>query len=276
MNDSFFGSLFAVSLGAVSLKSFLSAVFIFILCLFVMRILNRITRRALAKSAAEPAIKSFAKSAVKALLWCLTAITVAAALGVPVTSFVALLSVIGLALSLSVQGILSNLFSGVTILGTHPFRIGDYVEIDGCAGTVRNIGLFHTSITTIDNKIIHIPNSMVTAAKVINITSEKTRRVDLLFSVPYEADPDAVLKALLEAASGNASILADPPPFAGVSAYKGGAVEYALRAWVATPDFLDAYFALNKGVREALGRNGIEMTSDRLNVRLVGDDQEGV
>ena len=141
----FFDKLSSIKLGDLSLGTLLSALIIFIVCYIAIRILNKAAGKLIGKSRMEASLKSFLTSAVKAVLWIIAALIIADSLGIPVTSLVALISVVGLALSLSIQGLLGNLFSGITLLVTKPFVVGDYVELGSCAGTVRSIGLFYTT-----------------------------------------------------------------------------------------------------------------------------------
>jgi small conductance mechanosensitive channel len=266
-----FDSLAAISIGTISLATILSAVLVLIICLIVSKIIGGIVSKALDKSKLEGALKSFIKSAVKVGLWILTAVIVADSLGIPSASLVAILGVAGLALSLSIQNILSNLFSGLTILSTHPFAAGEFVELGGVSGTVRSVGLFHTVILTVDNKVIYIPNSDVTASKILNYSHEPLRRVDLQFDTSYEAGTEQVKAALYDAISGNPLIVLDPAPEILLSAFRASAIEYTLRVWVNSSDYWTVYFELNEAVRESFARNHIQMTYEHVNVHLVRD-----
>ena len=258
-----------VSIGSITLYSLFSVVLVFLLCFVAIKIILRVLRRVLDRSRMEQGVKGFINSGAKCLLWIIAIIIVAGELGINTTSLVALLSVAGLALSLSIQGVMTNLFSGITILTTKPFISGDYVELDGMSGKVKDIGLFYTTVTTIDNKIVYIPNGQVAAGKIVNYTQLDKRRVDLSFTASYDAETENVKNALLDAAKGDRRVLNDPaPPFAGLLSYGDSAIEYALRVWVKEEDYWDVYFALNECVREAFAKNNIEMTYNHLNVHL--------
>lgn len=262
-------SLESISLGSLTLLSIISVILLFLVCVIVIKILMSVAKKLLEKTRLEPAIKGFVFSGIKAALWVVAIIIIAGKLGVNTASLVALLGVAGLALSLSIQGVLSNLFSGFTILTTKPFASGDYVELDGTSGTIKNVGLFYTTLSTVDNKTIHVPNSQVAASKIINYTEQNERRVDLNFCVSYDAAADEVKKALLEAAGDDPRIIKDPAPFAGLIEYKESSVEYVLRAWVKSEDYWDVYFSLNENVRAFFGRYGIEMSYPHMNVHII-------
>ncbi len=262
-------SLSKISLGTISLMTVLSAVLVLLVCLLAITIILKIVDHVQARSKLDQAINSFIRSGIKVTLWIITIITVAEKLGVQMTSLVALVGVAGLALSLSIQGLLSNLFSGITTLTTKPFSSGDVVEVGGVSGTVIKVELFYTTMVTGDNKLIYIPNSQVASAKIINYTREKNRRVDLTFCVSYEADTEAVKTALMDAVRADKRALEDPAPFVGLLAYKQSSIEYALRVWTKKEDCGDIQFALNESVRAIFKERGIDMSYDHLNVHIV-------
>ena len=159
--ENLFKSLETIKLGSISLSSILSAVLLFIVSCIVIKILCRGVDKILSKdSHIDASLKGFLKSACKVALWVIAIIIIADSLGIPVTSLVAVLSVAGLALSLSVQGLLSNLFSGITLLFTRPFVVGDFVEISGNCGTVKEIGLFTTKLQTLQGQDITVYEQM--------------------------------------------------------------------------------------------------------------------
>lgn len=263
-----------ISIGSVTLMAVLSAVAVFLVCLIVIKIILKILDRIQERSKLDNTIKSFIRSGIKIGLWIIAIIIVADKLGIQTTSLVTLIGVAGLALSLSIQGVLSNLFSGLTTLTTKPFTSGDYVELDGAGGTISEVGLFYTTMTTIDNKTIYIPNSQVAGAKIINYTRQENRRVDLTFGASYDAPTEAVKAAMMEAIESDDRIMKDPAPFVGLLSYKDSSIEYVLRAWTKKEDFWDVYFALNEGIRRSFEKHDIEIPYDHLNVHIIGNKTE--
>jgi len=252
------------------LHKLISALLIFVVCLVVIRVLTAATGKLLSRSKKiDGTLQGFVQSAVKILLWVIAVILVANALGVNTSSLVALVSVVGLALSLSVQNILSNLFSGLTLLVTKPFSAGDYVEVAGKAGIIKTVGLFYTQLDTLDNVAISIPNSDVTSSAVNNYNREPMRRVDLVFNASYEDETEAVRAAILDAIGQDSRIAADPAPFVRLSAYNASSIAYVVRVWCQKADYWDVYFGLNESVRESFKRNGVHMTYEHVNVHLV-------
>ena len=269
-NNLDYGALGRIRIGSMALSTLISAVLTFITCFIVMQIilktLERVLRRA---NKIDGTLKGFIHSAVKIVLWILTGIIVAGALGIPTTSLVALISIAGLALSLSVQNILSNLFSGLTLLVSKPFKSGDYVEVGGRNGIIKSVGLFYTQLNTLDNVSINIPNSDVTGTTVINYSREPLRRVDRVFSAAYESSTEDVKAAILEAISRDEKILQDPVPFVRLSEYKDSCIEYTVRVWCKCADYWDVFFNLNENVRDCFAEKGVEMTYNHMNVHIL-------
>ena len=268
--QSFFEILGKFKIGDISLSSLLSAVLTFIICLIVIKIITGAASKALTKSKKlDATLRGFVTSAIKAVLWVVAAIIVANALGINTSSLVALVSVAGLALSLSVQNILSNLFSGLTLLVTKPFTAGDFVEVAGKSGLVKTVGLFYTQLDTLDNVAVSIPNSDVTASAVNNYSREELRRVDRTFSTSYACTTDEVKAAIADAIAKDARILSEPAPFVRLLDYKGSTVEYVVRVWCKSADYWDVYFDLNENVRESFAAKGVEFSYDHVNVHIV-------
>ena len=262
--------MFAMNLGSAALTNVISAVVIFVICLIVIKILSSVTEKMLSKSTKlDGTLRGFVQSAIKIVLWILAAIIVANALGINTSSLVALVSVVGLALSLSVQNILSNLFSGLTLLVTKPFAAGDFVEVAGKTGIVKTVGLFYTQLDTLDNVAVSLPNSDVTAASVYNYNREPKRRVDMYFSAAYDEPTEKVKAAILDAVNQDSRILSDPAPFVRLFEYKGSTVSYVVRVWCNNADYWDVYFNLNENVRESFQRNGVAMSYEHVNVHIV-------
>lgn len=267
--SSIFDSFFA-TLGIGGASAVIRALVIFIICFIVIKILWRVVSRLLDRSKRiDATLKGFISTVLHIVLWALAGIIVADALGINTASLVAVVSVAGLALSLSVQNIMANVFSGVTLLFTRPFKAGDFVEIAANTGTIRSIGLFYTVIVTLDNRVITVPNGDVTAASIINYSHEPLRRVDMTFSASYDDSTEAVRNAIMDAIRADAKILTDPAPFVAVSKYGDNSVEYVVRLWCDNADYWDVYFGMNERVRESFAANGVSMSYPHLNVHMV-------
>ena len=243
------------------------SVVILIVGIFAMRIIRRLLKTTLEKSSLEKAAHSLITSLAGAAMYILLGLMVASSLGIDVTSIVALASVLTLALSLALQNMVSNILGGFTILYTHPFHSGDYVEIAGQGGTVKEINMTYPMLATADNKLISIPNSAVVAAQIVNYSAAETRRVEVTVSASYDAPTQKVLDALVLAGTVD-DVLLDPAPRAVITAYGDSAISYSLRLWVKTPDYWDVYFQVNQRVKDIFDAQGIEMTYPHLNVHI--------
>ena len=254
-------------ISSVFLISVLPALMIAVVGILVIRLVMNLVKVALEKSKLEKAAHSLILSLARVVLYVLLALTVADKLGVDVTGVVALASVLTLAVSLSVQNALTNVIGGFTILYNKPFASGDYVEVAGQAGTVQEIGLTYTKMTTPDNKLISIPNSAVVAAQIVNYSAMETRRVEVVVSASYDTPTQKVIDALVQAGTVDNALL-EPAPVAVITGYGDSAIQYSLRLWVKTADYWDVYFTVNRRVKEVFDEQGVIMTYPHLNVRL--------
>lgn len=178
---------------------------------------------------------------------------------------------LGLAVSLSVQGALSNLANGVLMLISKPFSAGDYIEAGGIMGTVKAVGFIYTTIATADNKLIYVPNSDMAAGKIINYSAETLRRVDLNFTASYDSPVETVKAALMRAVEASEVFLKEPEVFINVFSYNDSNIEYAVRAWLKTEDYWTGYFALMENVKKEFDADNVEMTYNHLNVHMMKD-----
>ena len=258
---------FFASLGGFALHTVLPVVIILVVGILAIRLLLKIVSNALEKTKMEKIAHTLIKSALRIVLYLLLGLIVASKLGIDVTGIVALASVLTLAVSLSVQNALTNLIGGFTLLYTKPFTSGDFVEIAGQSGTVKEIGLTYTKLATGDNKIISIPNSAVVAAEIVNYSVSGTRRVDITVSACYSAPVESVLDALQEAAQ-VPTILDTPAPFAAVKNYGDSAIEYVLQVWCSSPDYWTTLFDINQNIKKVFDEKNISMTYPHLNVHL--------
>lgn len=258
------------SVGSFTVGKILAAVIAFVICYLLMRVIMRLLTKLLNRFSMDETLRKVIRAGIKLVLYFIIAMIVIETLGVSVTSLLAAFSIVGLAASLAVQDSLSNLASGIMILVTKPFKLGDFIEVDDVSGSVAMIGLIHTRITTIDNKMIYVPNSKIIASKIINYTAQEYRRVDLEIAASYDAPIAAVRASLLASVETVGLFLSVPaPPFAAVQSYDESSVCYIVRAWVKTADYWDARYQLLEQIKTDFDARGIEITYDHLNVHLV-------
>ncbi len=248
-------------------QKLVSTVIILVVGVLAIRIVMKLLQKSLEKSKLEKAAYSLITSLAKAAMYILLLLIAASTLGIDVTSIVALASVLTLALSLALQNMVSNIIGGFTILYTHPFHSGDYVEIAGQGGTVCEINMTYTMLATPDNKRISIPNSAVVAAQIVNYSAAESRRVEVNVSASYTAPTQKVIDALVLAGTVDDALL-DPAPCAVVTAYGESAIAYSLRLWVKTEKYWDVYFQVNQRVKNIFDEQGIAMTYPHINVHL--------
>ena len=253
----------------MTLTKALYGVLLFLACMAVMKVVLSFIDRTMARLKVEPTVHKFTHSCLKVLMWVVTGLIVAAYLNFPVNSLVTVLGVIGVALSLSLQGSLSNLAGGITVMATRPFAVGDYVEAGGVSGTVNEIGLVYTKLKTIDNKIIFIPNGEISGEKIVNYNKQEQRRVDLTFTVSYDDDPERVKEIMRQVIGAHPKALFTPEPFVRTTSLGESSVGYTLRVWCATEDYWDLYYDLLEQVRAAFDREGVELTYNHLNVHIM-------
>ncbi len=258
--------MFEVFLSYLSI-TVLPSLIVLVAGILVIRIVNKIIRTTLEKTKLEKAAHGLILSVANVAMYVILGLIVATRLGIDVTSIVALASVLTLAVSLALQNILANVIGGFTILSTHPFHSGDYVEIAGQSGTVEEINMSYTRLATPDNKVISIPNSAVVAAQIVNYSAAQTRRVDVNVSASYEAPVQQVIDALVLAGTVD-NVLLEPAPFAAVTGYGESAIAYTLRVWVKSEDYWDVYFQVTQNVKKIFEEQGIAMTYPHLNVHL--------
>ena len=257
------------SLAAFSLQDAIVFACLVIGGLAVMKIILHLADRAMNRSRMEHGAWTFLHSGLKVILWLILISILLSYLGVPMTSMLAVLSVLGLALSLAVQGILSNLAGGVQVLAAKPFKVGDYIEADGAEGFVEKITLVNTKLRTRDNKMVFVPNSDMATVKIINYTEAAQRQVVMTFSTSYDSPREKVVDCINQVIEAHPLTLADPAPLVRTQAYKDSCIEYVVKVWCATEDYWDVYFDMMEQVKTAFDQAGVEITYPHLKVHMM-------
>ena len=243
------------------------ALMVFLVGRILINMLNKLVRRILARRQIDPSIRTFASSLVNVVLTILLIVSVVGALGVQTTSFAALLASAGVAIGMALSGNLSNFAGGLVILLCKPYKVGDYIEAQGSGGVVREIQIFHTVLTTPDNKAVYIPNGSLSSGMVTNFSREQTRRVDWVFGVDFEQVKQCLLR-ILEA---DDRILKDPQPFIVLGALADSSVNLTVRVWVKSADYWDVYFQTIETVYTTFNKEGIGFPFTQLTVHSVQD-----
>lgn len=262
--------LLQTSLGGYSLSHILSALLTLLVCLVAARLLLKLAKRLLHRvQRLNDRLRQIILTALKVVLYLLTGIITAEALGLNTSSLTALVSVLTLGVTLAAEDILGNVAGGLVILSSHPFNIGDEIEVSGTTGTVREITLNHTKLETADGHFIMQPNKELSSSRIVNYTALGRRRVVRKITASYDAPTDVVKVACLEAVAATPGTLEEPAPAVYLTDYGSSAIEYSVRCWTKAEDYWTAYFALNENLRTAFAAHGVEMTYDHLNVHMV-------
>jgi small conductance mechanosensitive channel len=245
----------------------LAALIIFIIGKFLINWANKLFATTLQKRNVDASIQSFLKSIVNITLLVMLFLAVIGKLGIELTSFAALLASVGVAVGMALSGNLSNFAGGVIILVFRPYKVGDYIEAStGASGTVTDIQIFHTVLTTPDNKIIFAPNGAMSSAVVTNYSRKETRRLDFTFGVEYGTDFNQAKAIILEIISKDSRILQDPAPFVELSALADSSVNITVRVWVNASDYWGVNFDMNKNVYATFNEKGISFPFPQLTV----------
>ena len=245
----------------------LAALIIFIIGKFLINWANKLFATTLQKRNVDASIQSFLKSIVNITLLVMLFLAVIGKLGIELTSFAALLASVGVAVGMALSGNLSNFAGGVIILVFRPYKVGDYIEAStGASGTVTDIQIFHTVLTTPDNKIIFAPNGAMSSAVVTNYSRKETRRLDFTFGVEYGTDFQQARTILMEIINEDTRILKDPAPFVEVGALGDSSVNITVRVWVNASDYWAVNFDMNKNVYATFNEKGISFPFPQLTV----------
>ena len=255
-----------ITMGIEAGKSLLLAAVIAFVGRYAIKFINRLVARMLERRDVEPTVQSFLKSFVNITLLTLLIIMVVGALGVNTTSLAALLASAGLAVGMALSGNLQNLAGGIILLFLKPFKVGDYIEAQGVSGTVKAIHIFHTILTTTDNRVLFVPNGALSSGNIMNYSRNDLRRVDLVIGVEYGSDVEKVKRVTQGILQSDSRILQEPAPFFRVSALADSSVDFTLRVWVKVADYWNVYFDLHERIYEEYGKQGIGFPFPQLQI----------
>ncbi len=248
-----------IELGTEYGLKIISAIAIWIIGSWIIKKILRGTRKLMTKSSYEESLQVFL---INLLSWgfkIILVITLLGTLGIPTTSFAAILAAAGLAVGLALQGSLSNFAGGILIMIFKPFKIGDLIEAQDQLGVVKQIEIFTTKLTCLTNREIIIPNGSLSNGNIINYTTEGTRRVDLVFGVGYETDIKKAKEVLMHVLTSNPKVLETPAPSVNVLELAESSVNFAVRPWCKTEDYWEVHFEITENTKIALDAAGIEI-----------------
>lgn len=236
-----------------------AALAIFIIGRWVARWLSRLLEKGMQKAGTDHTLIVFLRNIVYVGLLIFVIIAAVGQLGVQTTSFLAVLGAAGLAVGLALQGSLANLAAGVLIIIFRPFKLGDFIEAGGIAGTVKAISIFTTTLHTPDNKVIIVPNAQVNSGTITNYSANDTRRVDLVIGVSYGDDLDKVRSVIQQVLAADERVLKDPAPQIAVMALADSSVNFTVRPWAKSADYWALYFDLQEQIKKNFDKEGISI-----------------
>lgn len=258
------------SVAGYSLGKVLSALATLLVCLIAVKLIMKLLTRLLSRTQKlGDRLQGLLLTAVKVILYVLTLIITAEALGFNTSSLTALLSVLTLGVTLAAEDILGNVAGGLVILSSHPFAIGDFVEVSGTSGTVDEISLNHTKLVTPDGLMVMLPNKELASSRMTNYTVLGRRRVTRKITASYDAPTETVKAACRQALEATENVLEDPAPSIYLTEYGSSSIEYTVYCWATVEHYWQVHFDLNEHLRTAFAQNNVEMTYDHLNVHLV-------
>lgn len=268
-----FGKFFE-DLGNSILKAvptILFAVLILVIGIFFTKLCLWLLSKGLNKSKLDLTVTKFATQVTKIVLYVLLVTIILSILGIPATSIITVIGTAGVAIGLALQDSLSNVAGGFILMVTKPFKIGDYIIIGGVEGTVAQISVLHTRLDSASNQAIFIPNGQAVNATIVNNNGNNIRRVDMTFSISYEADFAKAQKVIMDVLNSNPKIDTTRAMTVRMLEHGASAIVIAVRPWCRTADYWDVYFDTTEQVRAAFIKNDIEIPFDQLDVHLVGN-----
>lgn len=235
---------------------------------WIVRRIVRLLDLAFEKRKVDTSLRSFLRNTIRVVFTLILVMIVVQTLGVNVTSLIALFSAATLAIGMALSGTAQNFAGGVMILLMKPYRIGDYISAQGQSGTVREIKLFSTVITTVDNQTIYIPNNSIATAIIDNYSTAELRRVDWSVGISYGDDVDTARRVLLGLLAGDERVLKEPAPVVFVTALADSSVNLTMRAWTKNSDYWDVFFEYNEKIYKTLPEKGLSFPFPQLDVHV--------
>ena len=247
----------------------LAALLVLIIGFKIVSVIEKKLKKPLKFAKLDPTVKTFMISFLTVGLKVLIVVIVLSIVGVPMASLVTIIGSCAVAIGLALQGGLSNIAGSLMILIFKPFKVGDFISTNGMDGTVKAITMFYTTITTIDNKIVQLPNGSLSNSNIINYSANPKRRVDIDLSVSYDSDIDKVKKVIMDVINKQELILDDEEKFVRLRFHAESALIFTLRVWVNTPDYWTVYFDLMEQLKKEFDKNHITIPYNQLDVHMI-------
>ena len=245
-----------------------SAILILVLGFWISARLTKILKRVLVARNVDLTLIGFLTSALKFILYLFVIIAAVSRIGIETTSFIAALGAAGLAIGLALQGSLSNVAAGVMLIIFRQIKVGQFIESGGVSGTIEKVGIFNTTLATVDNKVIYIPNSKLINDNIINHTEKDTRRIDMIFSISYEDDIDHAKNIILQLINSEPEVLKEPAPVVAVGELADSSVNILVRPWVKTGSYFETKFRLTEQIKKKFDEENISIPYPKSDVYI--------
>ncbi len=250
----------------------IGAILVLLIGFKIAGFVSKQVRKGLTKGKFDDSLIPFLSSLIATLLKILVVISAMGMLGIEMTSFIAIMGAAGLAIGMALSGTLQNFAGGVMILVFKPYQVGDFIEAEGKMGVIKEIQIFNTIMTTVDNKRIIIPNGGLSNSTMTNFSAEEFRRVDFTFGIGYGDDIDKAKKVMFDEIAKFPQVLNAPAePFIGLSELADSSVNFAVRVWVKGADYWDVFFGLNESVKKAFDANNISIPFPQTDVHIFNE-----
>lgn len=250
----------------------LAALLIYIIGAWIIRLVKRAVSRGFARKGTDGTVSSFVNSIISIMLWVILIIIMVGTLGINTTSLAALLAAGGMAIGMALGGTVQNFAGGLMLLVFKPFKAGDFIEAQGYSGTVSAVNMVSTKLTTLDNRVIYIPNGALSNGNINNYSTQERRRVDLEISVSYGSDAEKVKSVIRSVLAENPSVLGPeagaPEPFVRLLRLNTSSVDFVIRAWTSATEYWNVYFYLTETLYKRLPEEGISFPFPQLDVHL--------
>lgn len=248
--------------------SVIAAVLIVVIGFIASNLIGKLVVKAMRAKGVDPSIHSFIKTVITLLLKFVVILSAFSTLGIDVNSFITALGAAGITAGIGLQASISQIASGVQILANHPFKSGDYIDVGTVSGKVQEIKIMYTVLITVDNKRVIIPNSYITSNNIINYNAEDRRRLDLVFSISYDADITKAREVIKEVIDRNNLIFTDPEPIIAVKEHAASSVNLACLIWCSSNEYWNVFYYMQEAVKVAFDENKISIPYGQLDIHI--------
>lgn len=239
--------------------------------IIIIKIICAVLRRILFRTKMEKIAQNFLLAVIRFVLWLILILILLSLIGAEITGILTAVSAVLLAIGMALQSNIANLANGIVIVSTHMFKKGDFISVAGSDGFITEINFLFTTLMTVDNKKITLPNSMIVNNAVVNAGANPKRRVDITFSVAYESDVETVKKIITDVMKSNGSVYLDPEPFCRLKTLGTSSLDFFSNCWCDSADYWNVYYYVVENVYNQLKKNGIAVPFTQLEVRTRTD-----